>query len=55
MDYMEYKVIIQENMGNGNIFMHTFPLESAYVQEALKFRDANYHSDCVFVLEYCQN
>lgn len=52
---MEYKVIIQENMSNGAIYIHTFPLEVAYVQEAMKFRAMDYHSDCVFILEYCSN
>ncbi len=55
METMEYKVIIQENIGNGNIYMHTFPLESEYIHEAMRFRAAQYHSDCVFILEYCQN
>lgn len=52
---MEYKVIIQENLDNGAIFMHTFPLEPTSFHEAMKFRGAHYHSDCVFILEYCTN
>jgi len=52
---MEYKVIIQENLDNGAIYIHTFPLDQYYVQEAMQFRAMDYHSDCVFILEYCQN
>jgi hypothetical protein len=54
-DDMEYKILIQENLGNGDIYMHTFPLEPATVSEAFKFRSLHYHADCVFVLEYCEN
>lgn len=52
---MEYKIIIQENMENGNIYIHDFPLEPSSIEEAMKFRQLDYHSDCVFVLEYCEN
>ena len=52
---MEYTVIIQENMDNGDIYMHNFPLESDYVEEAMEFRYCDYHSDCVFILEYSVN
>ena len=52
---MEYKVIIQENLCNGTIYIHNFPLEPLNFQEALRFRALDYHSDCVFVLEYCAN
>ncbi len=52
---MEYKVIIQENLSNGAIYMHDFPLEKAYAQEAMKFRGLDYHSDCIFILEYSLN
>jgi len=52
---MEYKILIQENLGNGEIYMHNFPLEPATVSEAFKFRSLYYHADCVFVLEYCDN
>ena len=52
---MEYKIIIQENLNNGAIFMHSFPLESPYVREALRFRELDFHSDCIFVPAYCLN
>ena len=52
---MEYKVIIQENLDNGLIYMHNFPLEPESVLEAIRFRAMDYHSDCVFILEYCCN
>jgi hypothetical protein len=52
---MEYKVVIQENLSNGSIYIHNFPLESDSVQEAMIFRALDYHSDCVFILEYCCN
>lgn len=52
---MEYKIIIQENLDNGAIYMHNFPLEGAQLREALKFRELNFHNDCIFVLEYCVN
>ncbi len=52
---MEYKIVIQENLDNGDIYMHTFPLDPCTVDEALKFRELDYHTDCVFVLEYCEN
>ncbi len=52
---MEYKVVIQENLGNGAIYMHTFPLEPLHIEEALRFMKLDYHSDCVFILEYCLN
>ena len=52
---MEYKVIIQENMNNGDIYMHNFPLESSYVEEAMEFRCCDYHSDCIFILELSDN
>jgi hypothetical protein len=52
---MEYKVVIQENLDNGNIYIHDFPLEPDSVHEAMRFRALDYHSDCVFILEYCAN
>ena len=54
-DDMEYRILIQENLDNGDIYMHTFPLEPSSMQEAISFRSHHYHSDCVFVLEYCDN
>ena len=53
--YMEYKVIIQENLCNGAIYIHAFPLEPASLDEAMKFRAMNYHSDCVFIVEFSGN
>ena len=52
---MEYKVVIQENLCNGSIYVHSFPLEAEYIKEAMRFMKLDYHSDCVFVLEYCPN
>lgn len=52
---MEYKLVIQENLDNGNIYIHSFSLDPCTIKEALAFRYENYHSDCVFVLSYCQN
>ena len=52
---MEYKIVIQENLDNGVIYMRTLPLEPASVPDAMKFRAAHYHSDCIFILQYCLN
>ncbi len=50
-----YNIIIQENQRNGNILLHTLPLDPAFVQEALKVREADNNYDCFFILEYCLN
>ncbi len=52
---MEYKIIILEKLGNGSLYTHTFPLEPDALEEGLKFRALHFHSDCVFILEYCTN
>lgn len=52
---MEYKVIIQENLENGSIYIHNFPLEPNHVEDAKNFRMLTFHSDCVFIAEYCLN
>lgn len=52
---MEYKVIIQENLSGGDIYIHDFPLAPDYIQEAMRFRALAYHCDCVFILEYSLN
>lgn len=54
-DGMEYKVIIQENMGCGNIYMHNFALDRRHLKDALRFRSLDYHSDCVFIAGYSNN
>ncbi len=48
-------MIIQENLDNGSIYVHSYPIEPEYVNEALTFRAQHYHSDCVFILEYSLN
>ena len=48
-------MIIQENLDNGSIYLHSYPLEPATMNEALTFRAELYHSDCIFILEYCLN
>lgn len=52
---VEYKVVIQENLENGAIYFHTFPLDPLSLQEGLRFRSMNYHSDCFFIVEYSLN
>jgi len=52
---MEYMVIIQENLENGSIYLHNFDMEECAMEEAIKFRDCNYHSDCVFIISYSKN
>ncbi len=52
---MEYKVVIQENLENGTIYFHIFPLDPLNFNEALTFRSLDYHSDCFFVVEYSLN
>ena len=52
---MEYKVIIQENLCNGSIYIHNYTLEAEYFHEALQFRALHFHSDCVFIVEYSTN
>jgi hypothetical protein len=52
---MEYKVVIQENLENGSIYIHTFPLEPSHIEDAMKFRRLTFHSDCVFIVEYSLN
>ena len=52
---MEYRIIIQENLDNGAIYVHTFPMEPCTLEEALRFRGLHFHSDCVFVIEYSLN
>lgn len=54
-EIMEYKVVIQENLENGAVIFHSFPLEPLSLQEALSFRAMHYHSDCFFVVEYYLN
>lgn len=48
-------MIIQENLDNGSIYLHSYAIEPPYVDEALTFRAELYHSDCIFILEYCLN
>ncbi len=52
---MEYKVVIQENMDNGSVYMHNFHLDPLYIEEALHFMKLSFHSDCVFIVEYSLN
>ncbi len=52
---MKYSIIIQENLDNGSIYMRAFPLNPCSVHEALRFRGLSYHSDCIFIPEYCLN
>lgn len=52
---MEYKVVIQENLENGTIYFHIFPLDPLNFNEALTFMSLDYHSDCFFVVEYSLN
>ena len=52
---MEYRIIIQENMRDGAIFMHNFALSPCSFNDAMKFRSMDYHSDCVFILGYSNN
>ncbi len=52
---MEYKLIIQENMLDGDIFMHGFILSPCAISDAFEFRSNDYHSDCVFILAYSNN
>ncbi|MBI5056656.1 MAG: hypothetical protein HZB61_08585 [Nitrospirae bacterium] len=54
-EIMEYKVVIQENLDDGNLFFHNYPLEPFSFKEALKFRAMSYHSDCFFIVEYSLN
>jgi len=52
---MEYKVVIQENLCNGHTYIHTFPLEPEYMDEAVTFRTMSFHADCIFIVEYSLN
>jgi len=52
---MEYKVVIQENLENGGIYIHTFYLDPLYLDEAMRFMKMDFHSDCVFIVEYSLN
>jgi len=54
-EIMEYKVVIQENLCNGSIYIHNYTLEAEYFNEALQFRALHFHSDCVFIVEYSTN
>ena len=54
-EIMEYKVVIQENLENGIIYFHIFPLDPLSFNEALTFRSLDYHSDCFFIVEYSLN
>jgi len=54
-EIMKYKVVIQENLENGSIYFHDFPLAPLSLQEGLRFRSMHYHSDCFFIVEYSLN
>lgn len=54
-EIVEYKLVIQENLENGIIYFHIFPIDPLNLNEALKFRSLDYHSDCFFVVEYSLN
>jgi hypothetical protein len=47
---MEYKVVIQENLCNGSIYIHSFSLEAEYAQEAMRFMALEYHSDITLIV-----
>ncbi len=52
---MEYRIIIQENLDGGAIHMHILPSNPCTIDDALWFRSLDYHSDCVFVVQYAFN
>ena len=51
----ECRIIIQEHLENGANYFHNFPLCEDYVDEAVEFMKQEYHSDCIFIIEYSLN
>ena len=52
---IQCKIIIQEHLENGANYIHNFPLDGEFIDEALEFMKQEYSSDCIFVIRYCLN
>jgi len=52
---IECKIIIQEHLENGANYIHNFPLDVQFIDEAFNFMKEEYHSDCIFIIEYSLN
>ena len=51
----ECRIVIQEHLENGANYFHNFSLDKHYVEEAVAFMRQEYHSDCIFIIEYSLN
>ena len=49
------RILIQEHLENGANYIHNFPLDDHYADEAVAFMKQEYHSDCIFFIEYSLN
>jgi len=52
---VECRIIIQEHLENGGNYIHNFPLGEEFVEDAVEFMKQEYHSDCIFIIEYSLN